>query len=191
MTGDVPKQALPYGFVNSPVGTHGSRTIMLAKLRLLFAACSSSTGLDGYRVAIVDDNVLLKNTDATRRESFRRLRELYALDPNTLLYRALRELWDAETAAQPLLGLLCACARDIILRGTAEAILAAPLHAPVTPQAIAKAAEESLPERYNATMLANIGRHAASSSGSSGVARPRSRWSARRSTGLMTISPPS
>jgi len=163
MTLEIPEQALRYGFVNSPVGTHGSRTIILTELRALFAACPASTELDGYRTAIVDDNVLLKKTETTRRESFRRLRELYALDSGVLLFRALRDLWDADTAAQPLLALLCACARDIILRGTAEVILATPLNAPVTPQAIAKAADESLPGRYNAMSLANIGRHAASS----------------------------
>jgi hypothetical protein len=70
----VPIHALEYGFSNDPVGTHGSRTIMLAELRLLLAACPACASVQRYRSAIVDDNVLLKETAATRRESFRRLR---------------------------------------------------------------------------------------------------------------------
>jgi len=34
-----PELALAYGFENEPVGTHLSRTIMLADLRRLLAAC--------------------------------------------------------------------------------------------------------------------------------------------------------
>jgi hypothetical protein len=118
----IPSEAISYGFVNSPVGTHGSRTIILMELRLLLAACSAAATLQEYRSAIVEDNILLKGTVATRRESFRRLRELYALNGDALLFRALRELW-TDREAQPLLALLCACARDPLLRATAETIL--------------------------------------------------------------------
>ena len=56
--------ALPnqYGFVNETGGAHSSRTMMLADLRLLLAACSPSASLEDYRSAIVDENVLLKKT---------------------------------------------------------------------------------------------------------------------------------
>jgi len=160
---NIPSDALVYGFVNNTVGTHGSRTIILAESRALLAACPASSTIDAYRVAVVDDNVLLKRTVTTRRESFRRLRELYALTPDTLLFYALRELWDADAEAQPLLALLCACARDALLRGTVELILTALPHASVTPGQISAAVDDSFPSRYSPTTLANVGRHAASS----------------------------
>jgi len=160
---NIPTNALVYGFVNSTVGTHGSRTIILAELRALLAARPASSTIEAYRVAVVDDNVLLKRTVTTRRESFRRLRELYALTPDTLLFYALRELWDADAEAQPLLALLCACARDALLRGTVELILTALPHASVTPGQISAAVDDSFPSRYSSTTLANVGRHAASS----------------------------
>ena len=69
-----------YGFINEPVGAHSSRTMMLAELRLLLAACPQSASFEEYRSAIIDENVLLKKTVATRKVSFRWLRELYALD---------------------------------------------------------------------------------------------------------------
>ncbi len=68
-----------YGFVDKPVGAHSSRTMMLAELRLLLAACPQSANLEDYRTAIIDENVLLKETVATRKVSFRWLQELYAL----------------------------------------------------------------------------------------------------------------
>ena len=146
---------------------------MLKELRLLLAACPSTMDMDGYRSAILDANVLLKRTEATRKESFRRLRELYGLDPGLLLFRALRTLWDQAEEAQPLLALLCSIARDPMLRATAEVVLATPPGALVTAQMISKSVEEQFPGRLNATTLANIGRHAASSWTQTGHLRGR------------------
>ncbi|MBW7885742.1 MAG: hypothetical protein H3C34_24550 [Caldilineaceae bacterium] len=136
---------------------------MLKELRLLLSACPPGTDYEGFRQAVVDNNVLLKNTETTRKESFRRLRELYALDEEALIFRALRDLWTSDPQAEPVIALLCATARDAILRGTADLILTTPYGESVTPQMIEQATEESFPHRYNATMLANVGRHAASS----------------------------
>ncbi len=136
---------------------------MLAELRQLLASCPHARDIDDYRMAIVDDNVLGKRTVTTRKESLRRLRELYALTPSVILFRALHELWEVDAGAQPLLALLCATARDPILRATADLILDVPAGDVVTPHMIADAAEHEFPGRYNPTMLANIGRHAASS----------------------------
>lgn len=169
----VPDSALDCGFLNNPVGTHGSRTIMLKELRMLLEACPRPTDYEDFRTAIVENNVLLKNTVATRKESFRRLRELYALDEGTLLFRALRDLWQEDASGHPLLSLLCSTARDSILRGTAEMILAISQGETVTPQMIESATEGSFPGRYNPTMLANVGRHAASSWQQSGHLKGR------------------
>lgn len=99
-------------------------TIMLAELRQLLAACPANAGLEAYRAAIVNGNVLLKRTVTTRKQSLRALRELYALDPAVPVFRALRDLWDEDAEGQPLLALLCAAARDPLLRATAELVLA-------------------------------------------------------------------
>lgn len=169
----VPETAFRYGFKNDVIGTHGSRTIMLKELRLLLSSCPRPTDYEGFRTAIVGENALLKDTVTTRKESFRRLREMYALNESIILFRALRDLWDDGPDAQPLLALLCATARDSILRATAELILATPRDERVTPQMIEKATEEAFPGRYNPTMLANVGRHAASSWQQSGHLKGR------------------
>ena len=163
MSIQVPPSANVYGFINKPVGAHSSRTMMLAEIRLLLAACQSSVKLEEYRSAIVDENVLLKQTVATRKTSFTWLKELYALDRKILLFRAFRDLWDEDTQAQPLLALLCTAARDPILRGTAEMILAIPEGETVTPAMVAQAVDTKFPNRYKPNTLASIGRNAISS----------------------------
>ena len=159
----VPDAAILYGFGNDPAGTHGSRTIMLSELRQLLGSMPRDAAYDDFVRAIVEENVLGKRTMATRKESVRRLRELYALNPDVSLFRALRDLWEANTEAQPLLAFLCASARDPILRASAGLVQETPQGEMVTPQMIEVATAQAFPERYNATMLANIGRHAASS----------------------------
>jgi hypothetical protein len=159
----VPESALPHGFSNDPAGTHGSKTIMLSELRQLLAATTRDATYDDYRRAIVADNVLGKRTMATRKESLRRLRELYCLSPEVPIFRALRDLWDTNPDAQPMLAFLCASARDPILRASAGMILQSSEGNRITPQMIEEVTATAFLGRYNPTMLAAIGRNAASS----------------------------
>lgn len=160
---DVPELALRFGFANDPIGTHGSRTLMLDELRTLLSVCPPSAGLEDYRSVVVEGNVLLKNTFTGRQQTFRALRELYALDREVLLFRALRELWNWDAAAQPLLALLSAGARDPILRATAETILGTETGGRVTPQQLARAVRDAFPGRYSPGLLDHMGRNVASS----------------------------
>ncbi len=156
-------QAGEFGFVEELVSVHSSRTMMLAELRLLLAACQKDASLDEYQAAIVEENILLKRTVATRRVSFLRLRDLYALNTKILLFRSLRDLWDDDKTAQPSLALLSAIARDALLRETAEKILSLSIGDAVTPDILAEAVSVCFLHRYNAITLASIGRNTISS----------------------------
>ncbi|MCX7028649.1 MAG: hypothetical protein NTU62_00820 [Spirochaetes bacterium] len=120
------------GFHLEGGGAHTSRTIMLAELTDLLA---SVTDLDApqrsYRRAVEDDNCLGKRSRMTRSLTFKHLAQLYALDPDILLFRALRCFWSRDAAAQPLLALLCAYARDPLLRASAPLVLGAREGAPI------------------------------------------------------------
>ncbi len=152
-----------HGFVINGLGAHSSRTMMLHELTLLLAGCPPTCDYLAYEQAILRDNALLKRTDATRRESVRRLRELYGLKRETLLFRALRDLWDVDPSAAPMLALLCAVARDPLLRASAQVIFATPLGKSVDAASISKAIAREYPGRFNETTRASIGRNAASS----------------------------
>ncbi len=152
-----------HGFVNESVGAHSSRTMMLAELRLLLPACQPSASLDEYRSAIVDENVLLKKTVTTRKKSFGWLQELYALNRKILVFRALRDLWDEDAQAQPLLALLCTVARDPLIKSTAEKILAIPVGETVTREMMMEAVNVSFPDRYGPKTLKSTGQNIISS----------------------------
>lgn len=55
------------GFRFGPKGTHSSRTIMLAELRELLAAVADCRGRADYAAAIIQENVLGKETATTVR----------------------------------------------------------------------------------------------------------------------------
>ena len=158
-----------YGFISKSVGPHNSRTMMLAELRLLLAACPQSTTLEEYRSAVVDENVLLKKTVATRISSFHWLQRLYSLDKNILLFRSLRDLWDEDAQAQPLLALFNTIARDSLLKSTAEIILAVPVGDTVTPEMMMDTVNVSFPNRYSPKTLRSTGQNIISSWQQSGL----------------------
>lgn len=154
-----PDAALRFGFVNDPVGPHASRTMLLADVRLLLAACPSDTSLADYRAAVVDDNVLMKATAANRRETFQRLTQFYAMDRSVPLFRALRALWDADDESQPLLALLCVAARDPVFRATSDLVLLAPQGHIITPLMAEAVIAAAFSDRYGAKTLKSIGQH--------------------------------
>jgi hypothetical protein len=160
---EVPQAALAFGFANAPAWVLTSRTIMLAELRQLLAACPPASTAEDYRAAVVAENVLLKRTGTTRAVTFRWLRTLYGLDPAMPLFRALRDLWTADENAQPLIALLCAAAREPLLRRTAAVVLATPVGEPVTPTMLADSVREGFPDRYGGAVVGRIGKNLASS----------------------------
>lgn len=167
--------ALAAGFANQPVGTHISRTLMLADLRRLLATCPPDASPDMYYAAVVADNALLKPTVTTRRMSISRLKQLYRLDRRVPLFRALRDLWESDASAQPLLAALCAVATDPLLRSTVDLVLALPLDAEVTPDMFKDVLKAAFPGRYSAASLASASRNVASSWQQSGHLRGKLR----------------
>lgn len=91
---------------------------MLDDLRALFSHTPADASRVDYARAIVDDNVLGKSTKSARQLAWRHLGTLYAFDAANPIFRALRRLWPLDEAAQPLLALAVALARDPLLRGT-------------------------------------------------------------------------
>lgn len=160
-----PVQAIDFesGFVVEPLGTLTSRTIMLDELVQLLAACSSQATPAEYRAAVVDGNVLGKRTVSTRRGTYRFLRELYGLDLALPVFRGLRALWDVSTEARPILALLCAIAREPLLRSTADAVLATQFGAELTTAALVDRITEAFPGRYAPGVQQRIARNIASS----------------------------
>lgn len=100
---------------------------MLDDLRALLTHTPATATRQDYATAIVTDNILGKSTKKARELSLRHLATLYGLDVENPLFRALRHLWSLDTAAQPLLALTVALARDPLLRSSETFILSRPV----------------------------------------------------------------
>jgi hypothetical protein len=168
-------QANAWGFRSGDRGTHTSRTIMLDELRHLLATVLGDASRQDYANAIMQDNCLGKRTVATRKLSLQRLTELYALDPQVILFRVLRDLWVRHESSRPLLAMLLALARDPLLRATATAVIRTPLGHEFARQPMKDALSEAVDDRLNAATLDKVVRNASSSWTQSGHFRGRGR----------------
>ena len=136
---------------------------MLAELRLLLDACDASASLQAYKLAVVEQNVLLKPTLDARKKSILHLHQLYGLSPDLLIFRVLRELWQQQSESQPLLALLCALARDRLLRATVELVTSTKADEPLSALQFQQAIDAAYPGQLSPKTLASAGRNVISS----------------------------
>lgn len=151
------------GFRFGDKGTHTSRTMMLAELTAVLAAVPPTGSRQEYAEAVIEGNCLGKPTTSTRRLTLQRLSELYGLDPEIAIFRVLRRLWGTDSAAQPLLALLAALARDPLLVATAAAILPLADGIEMPRKSMAEQLRAAVGERLSDATLDKVIRNTASS----------------------------
>jgi hypothetical protein len=144
-------------------GATTSHTIVIPSLVVLLSAVDQQGGLADYEQAVLEQNVLGKDTTGARQRTLRYLRELYLLRPDSILFRALRDLWTDDVAGQPLLAGLCAMARDSVFRASSPAIFDTNPGDEVTSTDLADAVDKTFPATYSESTLAKIGRNTFSS----------------------------
>jgi hypothetical protein len=144
-------------------GPSTSQTIMVSSLRRLLSELPPDAAQSAYRSAVMDENVLGKATTSGREWAFRQLRRFYALDPQSLLFRAMRDLWEHDPNGQPLLALLCALARDPVLRASAAVIVGSAPGEVVMTSDFQAAIESKFPATYKENTLRKTARNVASS----------------------------
>lgn len=142
-------------------GPHAARTMMLDDLRLLMAHTPLQATRAEYAAAVVEDNVLGKPTRKARELALRHMATLYSLDLANPIFRALRKLWALDEAAQPLLALAAALARDPLLRDTQPFILRQPAGVAVPRQAVEAYLQEKHPERFSQASLKSFAQNVA------------------------------
>jgi hypothetical protein len=161
------------GFRLAPGGVHLTKTMMLAELT---AVLNSVPDRDAAKVqnAVTVDN-LGKPTGTARRLALSRLNALYGiLKPRPIQIAALR-LWSRNVTGRPLLALLCALAREPLLRQSAPAVLDVPPGALVRWPDLASAVVAGYPDRYSPKMLRSLAQNCASSWTQSGHLEGRAR----------------
>lgn len=136
---------------------------MLAELDAVLTAVPINSGSSDYQEAILQRNVLFKATDSTRKESLRRLRELYALDEARPIFKLLRKLHAIDGMSLPLLAVQVAWARDPLFRATTPPVIEAAEGELVETASLAQAFEATFPNQYSELSRNQTARHAASS----------------------------
>ncbi|OBI43928.1 hypothetical protein A5707_03935 [Mycobacterium kyorinense] len=144
-------------------GATTSHTIVVPALKLLLQEVGTHAAATDYEQAVLEDNVLGKGTIESRRRTLRYLRELYILRNDSLLFRALSDLWTDDPAGQPLLAGLCALARDPVFRASAQAVFDSEPGDPVTSADLAETVGKTFPDAYSDSTLAKAGRNTFSS----------------------------
>ena len=144
-------------------GATTSHTIVVPALQLLLGQVGTHASASEYERAILEDNVLGKDTIGSRQRLLRYLRELYILRNNSLLFRALGDLWSDDPSGQPLLAGLCALARDSVFRASAQPIFDSEPGDEVTSSGLAEAVAKAFPGSYSDSTVAKTGRNTFSS----------------------------
>lgn len=144
-------------------GATTSHTIIIPALQLLLAEVGVQSEAADYERAVIDRNVLGKGTVESRRRTYRYLRELYLLRPDSILFRALRDVWTDDTTGQPLLAGLGALARDAVFRASSSVIFETDPGDEVKSADFAEAVENVFPSAYGEATLAKTGRNTFSS----------------------------
>ncbi|MBT5710105.1 hypothetical protein HOI71_03610 [Candidatus Poribacteria bacterium] len=161
-------------------GMHTTRTMMVAEMRDLLAEVPRGAAREEYAHAIVEENVLGKQTVATRRLTNTRLGELYSLDPRIPVFRVLRRLWELDVDGRPLLALLCAIGRDPILRCTVPSIIGLPVGSELVRTDFSRSIRDATGSRFNESTLDKVARNVGSTWTQSGHLQGRVRKARQR-----------
>lgn len=149
-------------------GTHTSRTMMLEELTELLRTVPGSGKRTDYELAVIHENCLGKTTASNRRLTLQRMSELFGLDPEIPLFVVLRRLWDLDPEGRPLIVLMCALARDPLLRATSPYILSMPVGAELSHDEYMASIREHVDTRLNDGVLDQVRRNSSASWGQSG-----------------------
>jgi hypothetical protein len=161
VSGDRDTALEPLGFRYAPGGVHLSKTMMLAELHAVMDGAAAPHPAEVER-AVITDNILAKPTGKARRLALAHLTTLYGITRALPVQAVALRLWQRSPSGRPLLALLCALAREPLLRDTAAVILAAPVGTPIRWPDLAAAVEARHPGRYSPKMLKSLAQNCAS-----------------------------
>ena len=78
-----------------------ARSMMFTELSILVSSMPVGVSKDEYKIAVVENNLLGKQTHSSRQKSFSHLVELYGMDPRLILFHSLRTIAEAEPEILP------------------------------------------------------------------------------------------
>ena len=143
-------------------GGHQSKTLMLRELSALLSE-AGSRGLAAAIIAVSSENLFGKTSGAASESALANLAKLYGIKAPPAIARALIRLWAVDATARPMLALLCALARDPLLRDAADVVMRTSLGGSLRWPQIAEEIERRHPGRFSPAMLKSLSQNCASS----------------------------
>jgi hypothetical protein len=137
-----------FGFVEGKNSTHFARTMMLSDISRLMDYTGREALYETYRDAVIDENVLSKPSQKSRRLAWRHLSRLYSLSSDHCLFRAFRKLYFSADKGQSLLAIQLAYARDPILRACSPFLLSPVIGQQITSQDTEQLLARLYPDRF-------------------------------------------
>jgi len=152
------------GFCLEGRSTHNSRTIMFNELQILLQDVDQpNIQKEDFLYAIIENNCLGKRSGITRKITAEHLVNLYSLDPNITIYKALLYFWQRDTQGHPLLALLCAYCRDYVLNLLAPFILQIPQGTVISKKPIEEFLDKNKPGAFTRATLESTVRNVVAS----------------------------
>jgi hypothetical protein len=136
---------------------------MLADLTTLLGAAPGEAKREVFNRLIAEENILGKRTTSNRWLTARHLADLYALDQGVTIFRLLRFFWSADAPSRPMLALLCAQARDALLRLSAKKVLETKPGETLTSEDFVIFFKRELPGRFSEAMTLSLAQNVAAS----------------------------
>lgn len=152
-----------FGFKAGSSGAHSARTMMLADLTTLLGSAPAETKREGFNRLIVEENTLGKRTTSNRWLTARHLADLYGLDQGVTVFRLLRFFWNTDIPCHPMLALLCAQARDALLRLSSKKVLEMKPGESLTSGDFVDFFSHELPGRFSEAMTISLAQNIAAS----------------------------
>src|SRR5437016_7401137 len=162
-----------FGFKTGASGAHAARTMMLADLNTLVGTAPAQATRADFNRLIVEENVLGKRTTSNRCLTARHLADLYALDQGVTLFRLFRFFWNGDEPSRPMLALLCAQARDALLRLSAKRVLETKPGEMLTSEDFVNFFNHELPGRFSEAMTLSLAQNVAASWAQAGFFKGR------------------
>ena len=150
---DGSEEIVPSGVRTSAIT---SQSIGVDSLAVLLQAVPPEAQSAAYAEAVLVDNLLGMERMSARQNRLNTLQRLYQLRRESVLFRALRDLWPLDEAGQPVLAGLCAMTRDTVFRATAELVAELGVGEEVTTDSFAAAIEAAFPGAYRENTVRTI-----------------------------------
>jgi hypothetical protein len=148
-----------FGFSNSRGGGHTGRSMMYLEMLILVRSLPLTATKEDFSKSIIDENILEKPTLSSRKESFRRLTQLYGMDISKALFRVLWRFGHDDLESLPQLCLVCTYARDPQLRHSYELIRSMSLGELMVRAAMEAHLERGFPESFSRASKASMARN--------------------------------